>query len=74
VLSDLLREGTTSGFLSKTSLVRRRNRLSGTLRRMHDVPFTSELIKAPIPGLIYIAGNGSLRCFAYKERPTDAGN
>ncbi|MFV3332873.1 PRTRC system protein B [Pseudomonas sp. NY15437] len=74
VLIDLLREEEPNcEFIPPNLLVKGRNRLVWyTAPQVIEVPFNNELIKAPIPGLVYIAGNGSFRCFSYKgkARPT----
>ncbi|MGG6987377.1 UNVERIFIED_CONTAM: hypothetical protein P3D65_29290 [Pseudomonas aeruginosa] len=73
VLIDLLREEEPSiEFLPENLLVRGRNKLVWyTAPQVLEIPFRGEIIKAPIPGLIYLAG-GVLRCYAYKgkSRPT----
>ncbi|MCT7340363.1 hypothetical protein P4126_31755 [Pseudomonas aeruginosa] len=73
MLIDLLREEEPSiEFLPENLLVRGRNKLVWyTAPQVLEIPFRGEIIKAPIPGLIYLAG-GVLRCYAYKgkSRPT----
>ncbi|MBA1250275.1 MULTISPECIES: hypothetical protein [Pseudomonas] len=74
LLNVLLDEMPEAEFIGPNILVRGRNMLVWyTPKQIIDIPFRGELIRAPIPGLIYVAqANRALRSFAFKgnARPT----
>lgn len=73
-LIDLLRDEEPSiEFIPDNLLVRGRSLLVWYIApQMQEIPFRDEIIHAPIPGLILLAGNGRFRCYSYKGkgRPT----
>lgn len=70
----LLNEDSSAEFLPESFLFSSRTVLAWYRRpALHDLPFSGERIRAPLPGLIFIAAaNQSFRCFAFKgsQRPT----
>ena len=74
LLNLLQEESGEAEFIDPSILVRGRNLIVWyTPRQVLDIPFPNEMIRAPLPGLIYVAQAGvELRCFAFKgsNRPT----
>lgn len=70
----LLNEDAGAEFLPESYLFSSRTVLAWYRRPgVHDIPILGERIRAPLPGLIFIAAaNQSFRCFAFKgnQRPT----
>lgn len=70
----LLNENASAEFLPENYLFCSRNVLAWYRRPgVHEIPFQGERIRAPLPGLIFIAAaNQAFRCFAFKgtQRPT----
>lgn len=70
----LLNEDSNAEFLPENFLFSSRTVLAWYRRpSLHDIPIQGERIRAPLPGLIFLAAaNQSFRCFAFKgsHRPT----